>query len=291
MKVKTLHGYSIDEIGIGLEELIQPDDFQPTLAFVFSSIAHDLSKLGEVFKNKDIDVLGSTTCGEFIDDEVFEKSIVVMLMDINRDYYRIYLEGIEEYDESYELGRSLANYSKTQFSNPAYISVFSNLNGESIVDGIEEVLQNQFSIIGGMAGDDATMIATYVFTTTQHVSNALLTLILDADKIAVKGLALSGWEPLGATNTITKSEGNIIYSINDKPALEIFKDFFGDYHSINEADGTVAIATAQYPIQIKRKGDFVLRAPLNANEEDGSLVMAGPVKEGEGFRFSIAPGF
>ncbi|MGB0930894.1 MAG: FIST signal transduction protein [Chitinophagales bacterium] len=291
MKVKTLHSYSINEMAIDLEELLQ-SNFQPTLAFVFSSIAHDLSKLGKIFKNKDIDVVGSTTSGEFIDDEVFEKSIVVMLMDINRNYYRIYFEQVDGYTQSYELGKSLAIYSKTLFTNPAYISVFNTaINGELLVNGIGDVLQSEFSIFGGMAGDDAAMIETYVFTNDQKANNGLATIVLNADKIAVKGLALSGWEPLGAINTITKAEGNVIYSINGKPALEIFKDFFGEYHSINEEDGTVAIATAQYPIQVKRKEEYVLRAPLNANEENGSLVMAGPVREGEEFRFSIAPGF
>lgn len=291
MKVKTLHGYSTDDVAMDLEEAVQ-SDFQPTLALIFSSIAHDITALGSVFKNKDIDVVGSTTSGEFIDDEVFQKSIVVLLMDINRDYYRIYFERVDEYAQSYELGKTLATYSQTQFSNSAYISLFSTaINGELLVNGIGDILKNDFSIFGGMAGDDAAMVETYVFTNNQKANNGLATIVVDADKIAVKGLALSGWEPLGATNTITKSEGNIIYSINNKPALEIFKDFFGEYHSINEEDGTVAIGTAQYPIQVKRKDEYVLRAPLNANEEDGSLMMAGPVREGEDFRFSIAPGF
>ncbi|MEZ4888623.1 MAG: FIST N-terminal domain-containing protein [Chitinophagales bacterium] len=291
MKVKTIHGYSIAEITNGLEKLLQ-SEFQPTLAFVFTSVAYNIEELSNVFTQKEIDIVGSTTSGEFIDDEVFEKSIVVMLMDINRDYYRIYFGEVGEYTKTYEVGNALANYSKEHFSNPAYISVFSTaINGELLVSGIDDVLQNDFRIFGGMAGDDAAMVATYAFTNHKSSDNALVALILDADKIAVNGLALSGWEPLGATNVITKSTGNIIYTINNKPALDIFKAFFGEYHSVNEEDGTVAIATAQYPIQVERNGGYALRAPLNANEEDGSLMMAGPVREGEKFRFSIAPGF
>ncbi len=291
MKVKTLHGYSIADMADGLNNLLQ-SDFEPTLAFVFSSIAHNISELSKLFREKDIDIVGSTTSGEFINDEIFEKSIVVMLLDLKREYYRIYFEEVGEYAQSYEVGKALATYSKTHFSNPAYITVFStSINGELLVSGIDDVLQNDFSIFGGMAGDDAAMVATYAFTNDKESDNALVAVVLDANKVAVNGLALSGWEPLGIKHTITKSEGNIIYTINDQPALQIFKDFFGEYHSVNEEDGTVAIGTAQYPIQVKRKDGFALRAPLNANEEDGSLMMAGPVKEGEEFRFSIAPGF
>lgn len=291
MKVKTLHGHSISDVADNLHDVLL-SDFKPTLAFVFSSISHDISELGQLFKEKDIDVVGSTTSGEFIDDEVFEKSIVVLLMELNRDYYQIYFKEVGEYAQSYDVGKELAEYSIEHFSNPAYITVFSTaINGELLVGGIGNVLQNDFSIFGGMAGDDAAMVATYTFTNEQKSDNSLTVLVLDADKIEIKGLALSGWEPLGTQHTITKSEGNVIYTINDKPAVEIFKEFFGEYHNIGEEGETVAIGTAQYPIQLKRKDEYVLRAPLNFNEEDGSLLMAGPVKEGEDFRFSIAPGF
>jgi len=291
MEAKSLQAYSIPELTDKLEKVLQ-SGFQPTLAFIFSSIAHDIPTLSNVFTQRNIDVAGGTTCGEFSEDEIFEKSIVVMLTDMNRDHYRIHFDEISEYSGSFETGKILAKYSKEQFSNPAYISMFSiSIDGELLVDGIHEVLQEDFSIFGGMSGDDATMVATYAFTNDKSASNGLVTVIIDADKVAVKGLAICGWEPLGGTNLITKAEGNVIYTINDKPALDTFKAFFGEYHSVNEGDGTVAIATAQYPIQIKRENGYVLRAPLNANEEDGSLIMAGPIKQGEEFRFSIAPGF
>ena len=291
MKAKTLQSYSIEDLSNKLEQILE-SDFQPTLAFVFSSIAHDIPTLSELFTKHSIDIAGGTTCGEFADDEIFEKSIVVMLTDVNREHYRVYFDEVEDYSKSFEAGQALANYSKEHFSNPAYISMFSfSINGEMLVDGIHDVLQNDFSIFGGVSGDDATMVATYAFTNDKSANNGLVTVVLDTEKVEVQGLAICGWEPLGATNLITKAEGNVIYTINDQPAVEIFKDFFGEYHSVDEADGTVAIASTQYPIQIKRESGFVLRAPLNVNEEDGSLIMAGPIKTGEEFRFSIAPGF
>jgi len=291
MKAKSLQAYSIPEITDKLDKVLE-SGFKPTLAFIFSSIAHDIPTLSTVFTQHNIDIAGGTTCGEFADDEIFEKSIVVMLTDMNKNHYRIYFDEISDYSGSFEAGQALATYSKEHFKTPAYISMLSLIiNGEKLVDGIHDILQNDFSIFGGMSGDDATMVATYAFTNDKSANNGLVTVVIDTDKVAVKGLAICGWEPLGGTNLITKAEGNVIYTINDKPALDTFKAFFGEYHSVNESDGTVAIATAQYPIQIKRENGYVLRAPLNANEEDGSLIMAGPIKKGEEFRFSIAPGF
>ncbi len=49
--------------------------------------------------------------------------------------------------------------------------------------------------------------------------------------------------------------------------------------------------SAQYPLQILRDGNYsVLRSPLFSTE-DNSLILAGGVKEGDKFRFSISPGF
>jgi hypothetical protein len=51
------------------------------------------------------------------------------------------------------------------------------------------------------------------------------------------------------------------------------------------------LGAAQYAIQMVRQGNYVSRTALNVNEKEGSIMMAGPVVEGDLFRFSIAPGF
>ena len=45
------------------------------------------------------------------------------------------------------------------------------------------------------------------------------------DKIEIKGLATSGWKPLGTYHTVTKAEGNVIHTINNVPALDFFIRF------------------------------------------------------------------
>ena len=61
----------------------------PTLAIVFSSVAHNLTEVGAAFVKFNIEVFGASTSGEIINDEVYEGSIVVMLLDISRDAYRL----------------------------------------------------------------------------------------------------------------------------------------------------------------------------------------------------------
>jgi len=120
-------------------------------------------------------------------------------------------------------------------------------------------------------------------------------LVFDHDKIAMQGLAICGWEPIGNVNTITKSSGNIVHTINDEPALDVFLRYFGYFESTNSTSTAVAAldkVSAQYPLQIVRKdGTSVLRSPMMSNEKDKSMVLGGAVTDGDKFRFSIAPGF
>ena len=42
---------------------------------IFSSIAYNIQDLSAVFTKHNIDIVGATTSGEFIDDEIYEKSM------------------------------------------------------------------------------------------------------------------------------------------------------------------------------------------------------------------------
>jgi hypothetical protein len=142
-----------------------------------------------------------------------------------------------------------------------------------------------------MAGDDMAMTQAFTFTNKKIADDCVTVLVLDNDKVEVEGLALCGWQPIGIEHTITKSENNIIYQINNKPALSVVKSYFGDLIKNLVGVNDVSLGSAQYPLQIIRDDSYVLRSTMHGNEEEGSIVMTGAVKEGEKFRFSIAPGF
>jgi len=81
--------------------------------------------------------------------------------------------------------------------------------------------------IGGMAGDDMTLTGSYVFTYGKETDYGIVALILDADKITMEGMAITGWKRLGISRKVTKSEGNLLYSIDGKPAVEMYLKYLG----------------------------------------------------------------
>lgn len=294
MNATTVQANSIASLQQQIKTVIA-EQFTPTLAVVFTSINYNLHHLQQLFNQHQIDLIGASSAGEIIDDEFVEDHIVVLLMDMNRDYYHIEcLTG--DYKNSYQISKQIAQKGQELFTHPAFLSLLSiTINGEQMIAGIEDTFDQSVPIFGGIAGDNADMENTYILNNKCISKESLLMLIIDYDKIEVNGLAANGWRPLGTAKTITKAEGNRIYTIDDKPALNVFTKFFGLFHDFTEHQyedlaKEVSVSSTQYPLQVIRNESHVMRAPLQA-DNDGSLILAGPVQEGEQFKFSVAPGF
>ena len=92
MKSKTIKANSTETIIKEIDKATS-DGFKPTLAVVFSSIKRDWLSVINVLNKKEITVFGATTAGEFIDGDIEEGSIVIMLLDMNPSSFKlIFLE-------------------------------------------------------------------------------------------------------------------------------------------------------------------------------------------------------
>jgi len=251
---------------------------------VVSSVTHDLNELRTVFTKYDIEVFGASSSGEIINDEIHEESIVVMLLDINRDAFRLNIFNGDG-KTSYQVGQSAAEWAKTVYDNPALIVVTAGLftNGDQIINGITDTMDYQVPLFGGRSGDDLRLQETFVFSVSQIVSNGLVALIFNQTIIDLQGIAVSGWKGIGTTKTITKAEGNIVYEIDNEPILDMYNKYLN-------IDDDIQLAF-EYPlILIRDDGTFVMRVPTTLNE-DKSLVYGGTMPENSKVRFSMPPGF
>jgi len=269
MKAKSIKGGSAAEIQFALQQSMA-DGFKPTLGIVFISIKQDRKAICELLHKEVIDIMGATSCGEFIDGYQGEGSIVILLLDLQRDAYTILFENID--DSSLEdAAARVAESALKKFRRPGFILCSTGisqkgeyLNGEILISKIEEIIGPDVNIFGGMAGDDYTVSGTWVFTYDQSSDNAIAALVLDEDKVSLQGMAVSGWKPLGISRTVTKSEGGWIYTIDDQPAVDMYMKYLGlapttstDKYQIFEGVGV------HYPFQVERpKGEPVLRTPM-----------------------------
>jgi len=301
MKAKSIKGKSPEEIQSEIKQSMV-DGFKPTLAIVFVSIKLNRKAICKIIHNEGIDIIGATSCGVFIngyqDGYESEGSAVIMLLDLNPQSYSILFEDIGERNLD-EVAAKLAKDALQKFKRPGFILCSTGIStkgeylaGPILIRSMENVVGCDAKIYGGMAGDDVTFTGTYVFTHEQSSDTGIAALILDEDKISLNGMAISGWKSLGIERTATKCEGPWLYTIDDKPALDMYLRYLGkeplsgeDKYKMFEDIGIY------YPFQVEGIGDPVMRTPMEIDKEKGALKLDFDVPQGAKLKFSMPPDF
>ena len=97
----------------------------------------------------------------------------------------------------------------------------------------------------------------------------------------------------GVFRTVTKSEGNLIYSIDEKPAIEMYLRFLGK--DLSSADDMIEFYQSigvHYPFQIEREGrESKMCNPIGYDKDKNALICESDVPQGSKFRFSTPPDF
>ncbi|MBU2938912.1 FIST C-terminal domain-containing protein [Lacinutrix sp. C3R15] len=292
MKSKSIKGHSSSEIKTALTNSMS-DGFKPTLAIVFCSINQDIQAISKILDNENIVIFGSSTNGEFIDEETEKGSAAILLLDLNPDYFQIYFEDYTNNDHK-NVAMKIAKKAKEKFKNPAFLVCNSNpeTDGEAILKGLEDGIGNHINAFGGGAGDDYAFTETFVFTNKTISNNGIAGIALNEEKVTLKGIATCGWKAVGTEKTITKSKGNHIYTIDNIPALDITVKYGGLQNISPDNKDVLLELAANFPLQLQRsKGDPVMRTAMLANREDRSLICAGNVPQGSKIKFSLPPDF
>lgn len=298
MKAKSIKGKSPGEIQTALKESLV-EGFMPTLAIVFISIKLDRKAVCEILHSEEIDILGATSCGEFIDGYQDEGSAAILLLDLPRETYGILFQEVKNGTIS-EAATIVAGAALQKFQKPALIvcSTGSSIDGEyfdgeALIQNIEKVIGPQVTVCGGMAGDDGTFTGTYAFTYGKETDKGMAVLVLDEDKICLEGMAISGWKPVGISRTITKSKGHFVYSIDDQPAPEMYMRYLGkESMAMGEAIDIFESIGMYHPFLLERdEGEPVLRTPMTINKKENALVCDLDMPQGASIRFSMPPDF
>ncbi|HMJ47879.1 MAG TPA: FIST N-terminal domain-containing protein [Ferruginibacter sp.] len=292
MKAKSIKGNSTEEIRTELGQSITAD-FKPTLAIVFLSMKQDRNAICKLLDNAGIAVFGATTNGEFIDEEFGKESVAMLLLDINPDYFSIYFS--EYPGKNYqEVAAGIARQAQQRFAHPSFLLSASHMetDAEQLLFGFEEVIGKQVNVYGGMAGDDYAFNEQFVFTNDKESNRGMVALALDEDKITIKGIATCGWRAVGTQRTVTKSEGNHVFTVDDVPVLDLTAKY-GGLENIEKGNTQVALEIAvNFPLQLQREvGDPVMRPGLLIDWEDRSFYCSGSVPQGSKVRFSLPPDF
>jgi hypothetical protein len=292
MKAKSIKGKSAEEIQSALEQSMA-DGFKPTLAIIFASLKLDRKAIGTLFDNAGITIFGATTNGEFIDEQTGHGAAAILLLDMKKEHFSIIFE--EYPDKNYrEKAATLAGTALKKFAHPAFLVSCSNTetDAEALLLGFEDIIGKHVNVYGGAAGDNYTFSEQFVFNNNRESSNGMVVLVVDEDKIKIKGRATCGWKAVGTVRTVTKSEGNHVFTVDDIPVLDLTAKYGGIENVNPENTGLMLEIACNFPLQMQREaGDPVMRPGLKLDWNDHSFYCSGSVPQGSKVRFSLPPDF
>lgn len=292
MIAKSIKGATPGEVESAFEESLA-DGFKPTLAIVFISIKMDHKPICTLLNERGIAIFGASTNGEFIDEETTIGSVAILLMDMKRENFEIYFE--EYPQKNYrEIARGIAGKAMEKFPKAAFLIAGSNMetDAEQLLFGFEDMVGKDVDVYGGMAGDDYTFSEQFVFTNGNLSKRGMICLALNESNVKIKGVATCGWKAVGTVRTVTKSEGNHVFTVDDTPVLDITTRYGGLENVSPDNEGLLLEIAANFPLQLQReKGDPVMRPGLVIDWSDHSFYCSGSVPEGSKVRFSLPPDF
>lgn len=292
MTSKSFRAFSIEEATSWIKDSMT-GDFKPTLAIVFCHVHLDILKLHQSLVSIGIPFIGANSAGEFIEGDIENPSVAVMLLDIDPSASKIY-SSAEGEEDTYKAATELGKFSMDSFKQPALVVLASGLpDGEKLVDHIEKGAGTFLPVFGGLASENLTFEGTYVISDVAVTRNGIVALVIDTEQISVEGLIYGGWRPIGIKRTITKSKGNVVYEIDHEPALKLIARYSRiPLDQLNQSKNLVENLTTHFQLQLYRENTYpVVRAAITGNIDDLSLFFTGEMPEGAMIQFSLAPSF
>ncbi len=222
-------------------------------------------------------LFGCSTSGEICGTSVYDDSIVLTAIALERSHFKGATARLDEVGSSFEAGERLSrSLEKNGLKHVLVLSDGLKVNGSALVKGLASQLPASVTVTGGLAGDGERFRETLVFFGNQPQRGVVAVLGLYGDHVRVGYGSLGGWDPFGPERLITRSRGNVLYELDGRSALELYKGYLGEHARGLPATGLL------FPLSLRTgEGDAgVVRTILAIDDADQSMTFAGDVPEG-----------
>jgi hypothetical protein len=158
------------------------------------------------------------------------------------------------------------------------------VNGTELARGLNERLDRAVTITGGLAGDGERFEKTRVGLDEIPVPGRIVVVGLYGKHLKVGFGSSGGWTPSGPEHNVTSSEGNILFQLDNQPALDLYSSYLGA-----ETAGLPASAL-RYPFVVMPAdgSPAIVRTILAVESRTHSMVFAGDIPTGARVRFMHA---
>jgi hypothetical protein len=164
--------------------------------------------------------------------------------------------------------------------NRALILLTDGLAGyhASVVRGAYSVGGAAVKLVGGCAGDELAMAATWQIFGDRAYTRAVVGAALGS--VGPIGIGVGhGWQRVGEAMVVTESDGSQVFRIDDQPALDYYLRAIGAPPEAFGEASALQTYSLKHPLGLPRPGSDEVRAVLGADYENRSLF-CGDVPQG-----------
>lgn len=256
---------------------------QPDMVLIFAALGHLQSP--DVF-----DVLrqafpaallaGCSTAGEITNQGMSDNTLVITAVKFDRTRVKAATGRVTAMDQSGAIGAQLGG--ELAAPDLRAVLVFGKgvgINGSALISGLIDKVGASVPVSGGLAGDGGAFTGTLTVTPDGLDADGVVAIGLYGDDLRISHGSFGGWQPFGPPRKVTKSEGNILYRLDDQPALDLYKEYLGEYAKDLPASGLL------FPFEMldaEHRSIGLIRTILGVDEQAGSLILAGDI-DGEGY--------
>lgn len=227
-------------------------------------------------------IAGCSTAGEIAGAQVRDRTVSVAITAFEKTPLRLVHTPVENAADSSAAGARLA----AMLNNDDLSAVFVlshgvNVNGTELVHGMAAKLPAHVHISGGLAGDDAKFENTWVLVNGEPTHGVIAAVGFYGEAIQIRVGVDGGWNDFGPDRLITKSDGNVLLELDGKPALDLYKQYLGEFAKDLPGSGLL------FPLSIRRPGDkapALVRTLLGVDERTKSMTFAGDMPVGASAR-------
>ena len=256
-------------------------DSQRTLVLLFgsSSFAESSDPIGELVNEYPQSmVIGCSTAGEILGTQIFDESLSAAIVRFDHTDLRIASAPAEFPDDSFKAGQYIAQQlHDSRLKGILVLSDGLRINGSELVRGVNSAVATSVVVTGGLAGDGDRFRRTWVLHDRRPKTGFVTAVGFYGDRIRIGHGSKGGWDRFGPERRVTRSKGNVLFELDGRPALQLYKEYLGDRASGLPATGLL------FPLALRANESdtkSLVRTILAVDEREQSLTFAGDIPEG-----------
>lgn len=223
-------------------------------------------------------VVGCSTAGEILGTQIHDESVSAAIIRFDHTDLRIASASAQSVDDSFKAGQEIARQlNDSTLTGILVLSDGLNVNGSELVRGLNSRVPSSVVVTGGLAGDGDRFRRTWVLQDRRPQPGFVTAVGFYGDRVRIGHGSKGGWDRFGPERRVTKSKGNVLFELDGRPALQLYKEYLGDRAAGLPATGLL------FPLALRADqadSKSLVRTILAVNEGEQSLTFAGDIPDG-----------